>query len=168
MPPIRQVGDELRIGVGVAATKTMVKMGDGAARTLVVGPVDDGPYHVLLGEQPGDGRPLEDRHAPLPGSGRQRHGGVDRVDPPVTGHVEAGEEIVGPGEREQVGDLGGRDLVDVDTEMSVEGGDPPVLLQPVGIGGQFDGSDHVGKLRQSDRGLQVRVLRWRRLRLHCR
>ncbi len=63
-----------------------------------------------LWRKPGDGDALEDRrplHArPL----RERHRDVDRVRAAVFLHVEAGEDVVGPREREELLHLGAAEI----------------------------------------------------------
>ena len=69
---------------------------------------------------PGDGDALDDPGAPRrgrPWPAPWRH--VDRVGPAVVGDVEAGEHVVDPGEREQLGDLGG-EISHVDAEAALE------------------------------------------------
>src|SRR4029077_7558132 len=56
---------------------------------------------------------LDHPHAEVLRPAGQRLGEVDRVDPAVVGHVEAGQEVVGLRPGEEVGHLPGRDLVDL-------------------------------------------------------
>ena len=65
-------------------------------------------------ERRSTGTPSMIRDPALAGALGQRHGHVDRVDPTVVGDVEAGQHVVGAGQREQVLDLAGRDLLHVD------------------------------------------------------
>jgi hypothetical protein len=66
----------------------------------------------------GGGDALEDRRAGLARALGQRHRDVDRIDAAVVLDVEAGEQIVGAGEGEQLADLARRDLVHVDAAGS--------------------------------------------------
>ena len=76
------------------------------------------------------------------------------IRPAVLFHVEPGQHVVGARQREQLGHLLGGDLVHVDTAVAVEGADPAVLLQPVGLGGQLDEADAVEARRLPGLGLQ--------------
>ena len=86
----------------------------------------------------GDRDALDDPRALHPGAAGQRHRHVDRVDPAVGRDVEAGQHVVDPRQRPQLGDLARRDLVHVDAAQPVERGDPPVLLQPSRLDGELD------------------------------
>ena len=108
-------------------------------------------------EDVGDGDALDDRDALLAGAFGERHRGVDRIDPPVALDVEPCQQIVSARQREQLGHLGGRDLVHVDPAVSVEGSDPPVLLEASFVGGQFDESDRLEPGRQPGLGLESGV-----------
>ena len=84
---------------------------------------------------------LDHPHPEVAGAAGQAHREVDRVDPAVAGHVEAGEQVVGAGQREQLGHLARADLLDLEAEVPLEGGDPAVLVEPVGIGRGLDQPD---------------------------
>ncbi len=99
--------------------------------------VDAGDAALLLGHR-GDGAVLDQPRALAARALRERHRDADRVGAAVLLDVEPREQVVGPGERKQVGDLRRRDLVDVDAEQAVERGDPAVLLEAVGVGGGLD------------------------------
>ena len=85
-----------------------------------------------------------DRHAlddlrPLhSGALGQRHRDVDGVGLPVFLHVEARQDVVGPGQRKELLDLRGRDLVHVDAAVAVERRDAAVLLQAIRLGRDLD------------------------------
>ena len=85
--------------------------------------------------------PSTTRTPRLLGAAGQAHREVDRVDPAVAGHVEAGEQVVGPRPGEQVGHLARADLLDLEAEVPLEGRDPAVLVQPVGVGRRLDQPD---------------------------
>ena len=108
-------------------------------------------------QEPGDRHALDDRHPELARALGQRHRDVDRVGPAVLGHVEAGQDVVGAGQREQLADLTGRDLLHVDAAPPVERGHPPVLLQPVGVGRHLDEAHRLEAGRQPGLGLQAGV-----------
>ena len=97
---------------------------------------------------------LEDAYAELPRALGQRGGQVDGVDPPVAGHVEAGQQVVGLRPREQVAHLARGDLVDLEAEVPLERRDPAVLLQPVGVGRRLDQPDRLEARRLPGLGLQ--------------
>ena len=71
--------------------------------------------------------------------------------------MEAGQDVVGPGQGEHLKHLGGGNLVNVDATGSVEGGDPSVLLEAVGVGCQFDESDRHEPGGQTGFGLEPTV-----------
>ncbi len=100
---------------------------------------------------------LDDGHPTVPGAAGQRHGDVDGVGAAVAGDGEAGEHVVDPGEREQLLHLGRRDLADVDTAVPVEGGDPAVFLEAVGVRGELDEADGAEARRLAGLGLQPGV-----------
>ena len=97
-----------------------------------------GPRDDLL-----DRDPLDDADAEGPRAARQAHREVDGVDPAVAGHVEAREEVVGAGQREELGHLPRADLLDLEPVDALEGRDPAVLLQAVGVGGRLDEPDRL-------------------------
>ncbi len=68
----------------------------------------------------------------------QRHRDIDRIHPAVFLDVEAGLHPIDAHERKQVLHLPGRELLHVHSTVSVEGGNPPILLQAVPIGRRFD------------------------------
>ena len=84
---------------------------------------------------------LDDPHALHPRTGCQRHRYVDRIGATVVLHVEAGEDVVGTRERKQRRDFSRRDFLHVDAAMPIECGDPPIFLEPVAIGGDFNETD---------------------------
>ena len=88
-----------------------------------------------------DRDPLGDADAEGPRAARQAHREVDGVDAAVTGDVEAREEVVGAGQREEVGHLPRPDLLDLEPVDALEGRDAAVLLQAVGVGGRLDEPD---------------------------
>ncbi len=106
-------------------------------------------------------RPLDDRDPAAARPRRQRHRHVRRIDPAVVLYIEAGEQVIGPRQREQVGDLLRRDLVDIDAAEPVEGRHAAVLLQPVPVGGELDEADGGEAGRNPGLGLQrpVELLR---------
>ncbi len=101
----------------------------------------DGGDAAALGAHIGDADAFDDLDAVLLGSAGQRHGEVDRVDATVTWDQEAGEQVVGPCEGEALGNLRGGDLVDVEAEVALEGGDTAVLLEAVVTCRCFDEAD---------------------------
>ncbi len=115
------------------------------------------PGRTLPDREAGDGHPLDDRHALLAGPPGQGHGDVHRIGATVPGDVEPGQDVVHPGRREQVPDLGGGDLLHLDAEVPIERGDPPVLLEPAGIGGDLDEADRGESRRLPRLGLQPGV-----------
>ena len=90
------------------------------------------------GDHLGDGDALHDGGALLAGTLGQRHGHVDGVHPPVAGYVEAGQQVVGAGQREEVRHLLRGDLLHLHAHVAVERGDAAVLLEAIGCGGQLD------------------------------
>ena len=118
---------------------------------------EDAVHGALLREHVQDRDPLGDRHPLLPSSPSQGHGDVDGIDAAVAGDVEAGEDVVGARQGEHLGDLGRRQLVHVDTAVAVEGGDPLVLLEAVGVGGQLDEPNRLEASRQARLLLQLGV-----------
>ena len=76
---------------------------------------------------------------------------------PSPGHVEAGEQVVGAGQREELGHLARPDLVDLEAELPLEGGDPAVLVEPVGIGRGLDQADPLEPGRHPGLGLEAGV-----------
>jgi hypothetical protein len=56
----------------------------------------------------------------------------------LTIHVEAGQHVVGARDGEQLLDLPRGDLVDVDADVALEGGDAPVLLEAIAVDGELD------------------------------
>src|SRR6516164_8495091 len=117
----------------------------------------DPGHRAAAPQEPGNRHALDDPGATHPGSLGQRHRHVDRVHPPVARDVEPGEHVVGPREREQARDLGGRDLVDLHPAQPVERGDPPVLLEPPRLDRQFDQPDLFQPGRLAGLRLQPRV-----------
>ncbi|OPZ55105.1 MAG: hypothetical protein BWY91_01257 [bacterium ADurb.BinA028] len=81
---------------------------------------------------------FNDADAELFGAAGEGHREVDRVDPPVAGDIEARGEVVGLGEREEVGNLARGDLVDLKPLGALEGGDPAVFVQASLVGGCLD------------------------------
>ena len=75
-----------------------------ASIVAVVGPTPDAPLRRVR-DTPVTADALHDRRALLPGALGQRHRHVDGVHPAVLLDVEAGEDVVGAGQREQLGDL---------------------------------------------------------------
>ena len=71
-------------------------------------------HGTALGEYVEHRDALDDPGTGLPRAAGQRHRDVDRVRAAVLGDVEAGQHVVGTGQREQLADLAGRDLVHVD------------------------------------------------------
>ncbi len=100
-------------------------------------PGDDAP----LLEHAGDGDAFDDLRPLLPRALSERHGDVDRIDATVARHIEPGDQIVGLGEREKVGDFFRRNLMHVDTDMAIERGNPPVLFEAIFVGSNFDETD---------------------------
>jgi hypothetical protein len=85
-------------------------------------------HRAVLAQESGHRNALDDPGTLQPGTLRERHGDVDRVHPAVCRNVEAGQHVVGPGKRPQLGYLARRDLVYLDTAVPVERRDAPVLL----------------------------------------
>ncbi len=117
----------------------------------------DAGDRLAAGQEAGRGHALEDPHAQLAGALGQRHGDVYRVDPAVLLDVEAGQDVVGVGEREQLLHLTGGDLLDVDAAEPVESRDAAVLLEAVGIGRHLDEAHGLESGRQSGLRLQPAV-----------
>ena len=86
---------------------------DDLALDVAVRGADPG-HRAALGEHVEDRHALEHGRTGLARALGEGHRHVDRVGPAVLGDVEAGEDVVGPRQREQVGDLARRDLVHVD------------------------------------------------------
>ncbi len=118
---------------------------------------DDAAHGAVFDQDVLDGDALDDRHPPLAGAASERHRGVDRVDPSVALDVKPGQQVVGAGEREQVGHLARRDLVNVDTAVAVECGHSTVFLQAAVVGRHFDESDRLEPGRQPGLGLEPGV-----------
>ena len=122
---------------------------DVLALDVAVSPVaparaDPDPGHgAVAGQYVVDPDALDDPDAEVLRAAGQRLGEVDRVDPAVAGHVEAGEQVVGLRPREEVGHLPRRDLVDLEPEVALERRDPAVLVQPVGVGRRLDQPDRL-------------------------
>ena len=117
---------------------------------------DPGDDAALPGDA-GDGYALDDGDALLAGALGERHGHVDRVGAPVLLDVEAGEDVVSAGEGEEIADLRRRDLVDGHAAQAVEGGDPAVLLETVGVAGALDEADRLPAGRLAGLGLEPGV-----------
>ncbi len=113
--------------------------------------------HAVLGQEASDRHSLDDPGALLTGALGERHGDIDRIHPAVRRNVEPRQDIVGPGQRPQVGDLPGGDLVHVNAAVPVEGRDPAVLLQPARLDGKLDEAylPHPG--REAGLGLEAKV-----------
>jgi hypothetical protein len=103
----------------------------------------DAGHSPAVGEHLLDRDALDDPHPEPTGTLGQRGGHVDGVDPAVTGDVEAGHQVVGLRPGKQVGHLLGRDLVDLEPELSLERGDAAVLLQASLVGGGLDEPDRL-------------------------
>ena len=120
---------------------------DGILALDVDGAVDLGDADrgdpIALGDNGFGGDSLDDADTERLGAAGERHGEVDRVDPAVAGHVEAGEQVVGLGERELLGDLARGDLVDLKALGALEGGDPAILVQAPRVGGGLDEADRL-------------------------
>ncbi len=110
-----------------------------------------------LPQESGHGHPFEDLHPAQAGSLGERHRDVGGVGSPVTGDVEAGEDVVGAGEGEEPGDLRTGDLLHLDAAVAIEGGDPAVLLEPVRLGGQLDEPDRSESGGETGLGLEAGV-----------
>jgi hypothetical protein len=108
-------------------------------------------------EHVGDGDPLDEPDAEVARAPGQRHRQVDGVDPTVAGDEEPREQVVRTRPREQLGDLGRRDLVHLEPEVTLEGGDPAVLLEPVAVGGGLDHADRSESGRLPGLCLEPRV-----------
>ena len=114
-------------------------------------------HRAAAGQEPGYRRALDDPRAAHPGAPGQRHRHVDRVHPAVGRDIEAGQHVIGPRQREQLGDLARRDLVHLHAAQPVERRDPPVLLQPPRLDGQLDEPDLLQAGREPGLGLQPGV-----------
>ena len=101
----------------------------------------DSDHAAVLGEHLGSRDTFDELHTLHACALGQRHRDVDRVHSSVFLHVEAGLEVVNLRGREEFGDLGGGDLVHVDTKMPVERCDSAVLLKSIVIGGGLDEAD---------------------------
>jgi hypothetical protein len=110
-----------------------------------------------LGDNAFRGDALDDPDAELLGAAGQGHGEVDRVDPPIAGHIEAREQVVGLGQRELLGDLARADLVDLQALSALERGDPAVFVQSARVGGGLDEPDRLEPGGQAGLGLQPGV-----------
>ncbi|CAB4958902.1 unannotated protein [freshwater metagenome] len=89
-------------------------------------------------EHPGDRAAFDNAGAPHARTLGHRHRDVDGVDPAVVGNVEAGEQVVGLGKREEFAHLAGGNFLHVDAHEPIEGRHPPVLLKPAGVGSHLD------------------------------
>ena len=115
------------------------------------------PHLAVLDQHVVHPDPLDDSHAEVLRAAGQRLGEVDRVDPAVAGDVEAGQQVVGLRPGEEVGHLLRPDLLDLEPEVALEGGDPAVLVQPVGVGRGLDQPDRLEARRDPGLGLEPRV-----------
>ena len=117
---------------------------------------DTGHPAALAGEAR-DGYALDDPGPAHPRALGQRHADVDRVGAALVGHVEAGEDVVGLGERPHLRDLERRDLVVLDPEAPRERCLAPKGLQPPRVRGQRDVPDGPEPGRQPRLLLKARV-----------
>ena len=83
------------------------------------------------GEHLFDGDAFDDAHAEVLRAPRKAHRQVDGIDPAVPGDIETSEEVIGLGQREQVGHLPRAYLVDLQAQAALEGRNAAILLQPV-------------------------------------
>ncbi len=109
---------------------------------------------ATAGEDRLDAHPLDDAHASGPGRPGQAHREVDGVDPSVPGDVEAGEQVVGAGEGEELEHLPRADLLDLQPEVALEGRHAAILLEAVGVGCGLDEPDGLETGRDAGLGLQ--------------
>ena len=125
--------------------------GDVAERRLDAGDAPALPQHA------GDGHALDDAGTREARALGERHGDVDRVRAAVVLDVEAGENVVHARQWKQALHLSRRDLVHVDAAEAIEGRDPAVLLQPVGVGGDLDEADRLEAGRLAGLRLEAAV-----------
>jgi hypothetical protein len=105
----------------------------------VIGPHPGHRTHAC--PNPGNPHAFDHPDPECASTGCERHRDVGRVHPTVAGDVEAGEHVVDPGKWKRLGHLRRGDLGDIHAAVTVEGSDSPILLEPVGVGGEFDESD---------------------------
>ncbi len=98
----------------------------------------DAGHRAVARAHAGDRHAFDDPGALQPRAPGQRHRHVDRIGAAVFPHVEAGQDVVHPRQREELADLARAEFVHVDAHQPVEGGHAAVLLEPVGIGRHFD------------------------------
>ena len=96
---------------------------------------------AAAGLHAGRGHALDDLDATLPGALGERGCHADRVGPPLVGHVEAGQHVIGARQRPYRRDLGGGDLGILDAESVHPGCFPPQRLLPLRRGRQRDMAD---------------------------
>ena len=98
----------------------------------------------------------------------QCHRHVHGIGATILLHVEAGEDVVGASQWEQLVDFLGRDLVHINAAVAIERGNSPVLLEPIGLGRQLDEADSVETRRLAGLRLEARVQIARVLAHLCR
>lgn len=113
--------------------------------------------HPRAGQHALDGHALDDLDPQIAGPPGEGHRQVDGIDAAVAGDIETGKQVIGLGEGEELAHLPGPDLVDLEAEAALEGGDAPVFLEPVGVGGGLDQPDRLEPGRDTCLGLQARV-----------
>ena len=103
-----------------------------------------------------DAHTFDDLHAPLLRPSRQRHRQVDGVHAAVARDEEAGEQVVGAGQREPLGDIRGPDLVNLQPVQALERRNPTVFVQSIGVGGRLDEPHGLESRRQTGIGFETR------------
>ena len=148
-----------RLGDQVVVLGRLVRDGDAVALAELARPHACAVDHILrldiarlrahagdpavLLQHAGDAHALDQAracHARAPG---ERHGHVHRIGAAVIGDIEAGENVVDARERKQRLHLRRRNLLHVDAAPAVEGGDPAILFEAVGVGGDLDEPDRI-------------------------
>ena len=115
------------------------------------------PHLAVVDEHVLDPHAFDDGDAEVLRAASQRLGQVDRVDPTVAGHVEAGEQVVGARPGEQLGHLARPDLLDLEPEVALERRHPAVLVEPVGVGRRLDQPHRLEPGRHPGLGLEPRI-----------
>ena len=96
---------------------------------------------AILDEYVEYGGAFEDGHALHARTLGECHRRVDGIHAAVLRHVEAGEQVVRAGRREEIGHLAGRDLVHLGAAESIESRHASVFLEPALVCGDLDEAD---------------------------
>ncbi len=124
---------------------------------MVPCPVTHPGHPAAFAGHPEGGHAFDDGGTTGAGTAGERHGHTHRVGPTFIGHQEPADQIVGPQQGPQVGDLGRREFVALHPEPTDERLLAPQRLHPVDVGGDGDVSDGVEAGRQSGLVLEALV-----------